>query len=96
MSAFDKKVSEKILPRFNNAKEWSDLMTIIKNFKDNLKKYSDFNLAHLTDKVLLAKRLAQSLNPTLPGGLHEITLEVYDLIFENIRVQFSLNLGKSK
>jgi hypothetical protein len=85
MEKFDKKITDKILPKFNNAKEWSDLMTIIKNFKENLKKYSGFNMYNTTDKVLLAKRLAQSLNTSLPGGLHEISLEVYDTIFENIR-----------
>ena len=43
MQKFDKKLSEKILPRFNNAKDWSDLMTIIKNLKENVKKYNDCN-----------------------------------------------------
>lgn len=89
MADFDKKISEKILPKFNSAKEWSDLMTILKNFSVNLKKYQTFNMSKLTDKILLAKRLAQSLNPSLPGGLHEITLDVYDSIFENIRVRLN-------
>lgn len=86
MHKFDKKLTDKILPKFNNAKEWSDLMTIIKNLRENLKKYSTFNMVKITDKVLLAKRLAQSLNPSLPAGLHEETLHVYDILFENIKV----------
>lgn len=89
----DKKLTVKILPRFNNAKEWSDLMAIIKNLKENLKKYPTSNLYKITDKILLAKRLAQSLNPSLPGGLHEITLEVYDMIFENVRTNNGNLLG---
>ena len=92
MQKYDKKLSEKILPRFNNAKDWSDLMTIIKNLKENVKKYNDCNMFLISDKVLLSKRLAQSLNPSLPDGLHEITLEVYDMLFENIRVNF-IKLG---
>ena len=92
MQKFDKKLSEKILPRFNNAKDWSDLMTIIKNLKENVKKYNDCNMFLISDKVLLSKRLAQSLNPSLPDGLHEITLEVYDMLFENIRVDL-INIG---
>lgn len=90
---FDKKLNVKILPKFNNAKEWSDLMAIIKNLKENLKKYKEFNLSKMTEKVLMAKRLAQSLNPSLPGGLHEITLEVYDMIYENIRTNNNNFLG---
>ena len=90
---FDKKMTVKILPKFNNAKEWSDLMAIIKNLKENLKKYKSFNISKMTDKVLMAKRLAQSLNPSLPGGLHEITLEVYDMIYENIRANNGDSLG---
>src|SRR5690606_31514283 len=87
---------KKILPRFDNARDWSDLMTIMKNFKENLKKYSTFNMAKISDKVLLGKRLAQCLNPSLPHGLHEITLEVYDMLFDNIRVNFSHKHSKTK
>ena len=86
MQKLDKKITKKILPRFDSAKDWSDLMTIMKNFKENLKKYSNCNMSKITDKLLLGKRLAQCLNPSLPHGLHEITLEIYDTLFENIRV----------
>ncbi len=95
MQKFDKKLSDKILPRFNNAKDWSDLMTIIKNLKENVKKYNNCNMFQISDKNLLSKRLAQSLNPSLPDGLHEITLEVYDILFENIRVNI-INIDFSK
>jgi ethanolamine utilization protein EutA (predicted chaperonin) len=95
MQKFDKKLSDKILPKFNNAKDWSDLMTIIKNLKENVKKYNNCNMFLISDKNLLSKRLAQSLNPSLPDGLHEITLEVYDMLFENIRVNI-FNTGKSE
>ena len=40
MDKFDKKLSNKILLKFNNAKEWSDLIQILKNLKENLVKYS--------------------------------------------------------
>jgi len=90
---FDKKLIEKILPRFNSAKEWSDLMTIMKNLKENLVKYDNCSMAKLQVKDTLSKRLAQCLNPSLPAGLHETTLETYDIIFENIRKNESNNLG---
>jgi hypothetical protein len=95
-SKFDKKMTDKILPRFSSAKDWSDLMTIQKQLKENLRKYSTFNMFQLSDKVLLSKRLAQSLNPSLPDGLHEITLEVYSMIFENIRVNNIYNNRPNK
>ena len=34
----------------------------------------------------VALRLAQCLNPTLPSGVHQKALEVYDYIFSNIGV----------
>lgn len=85
-SKFDKKLSKKILPRFEGAKDWTDLMGIMKYLKENLKKYSQHDMSKLTDKILLGKRFAQCLNPSLPQGLHEITLEVYDMLFDNIKV----------
>ena len=92
---FDKKLSEKILPKFNNAKDWSDLMAILKNLKENLSKYKDFNMYNISEKIVLAKRLAQCLNPkSLPSGLHELALELYDMIFENIRLNQNNYLGE--
>lgn len=91
---FDKKLTDKILPKFNNAKDWSDLMQILKNLKENLRKYKEFNMYNVTDKITLSKRLAQCLNPkSLPSGLHEIALELYDTIFENIRHNQNNYLG---
>ena len=37
-------------------------------------------------KVLLAKRLAQCLNPSLPTGCHASTLRVYRVIFHNLEM----------
>lgn len=82
---FDKKLSEKILPKFAAAKGWGELINVVSNFKLNLKKYSEFNMYKLTEKALLARRLSYGLNPLLPGGLHEVSLEVYSDLFENIR-----------
>lgn len=40
------------------------------------------------------KRLAQCLNPNLPGGVHQKALEVYDIIFSKIRPEgVQLDLG---
>ena len=90
---FDKKVTNKFLPRFATAKEWPDLMTILKKFKDNLIKYKAANMGILTDKISLAKRLAQCLNQSLPSGVHEIDLDVYSMLFDNIKLNNNNFLG---
>lgn len=38
-------------------------------------------------KLIVAKRLAQSLNPALPPGVHQKALEVYEYIFDRIGVR---------
>ena len=81
MDKFDKKLTNKILPKFQNAKEWSDLQTILKKLKSNLTKYKTTNMSKLTDKISLSKRLAQSLNNNLPSGVHETALDIYSLLF---------------
>lgn len=40
MQKFDKKRIYRILPKFNDAKEWSDLTTILKDLKEQLIKYN--------------------------------------------------------
>ena len=90
---FDKKLTNKILPRFAAAKEWPDLMTILKKFKDNLIKYKACNMGILTDKISLAKRLAQCLNQSLPSGVHEMDLDVYSILFDNIKLNNNNFMG---
>ena len=90
---FDKKLTNKILPRFATAQEWPDLMTILKKFKENLIKYKSSNMGILTDKISLAKRLAQCLNQNLPSGVHEMDLDVYSMLFDNIKLNNNNFLG---
>ncbi len=90
---FDKKLTNKILPRFALAKEWPDLMTILKKIKENLVKYKASNMGILTDKISLAKRLAQCLNQSLPSGVHEMDLDVYSMLFDNIKLNNNNFLG---
>ena len=92
---FDKKLSEKILPRFELAKEWPDLMTILKKLKENLVKYKTSNMGILTDRVSLAKRVAQCLNQQLPGGVHEMALDVYSMLYDNIKQNNNNFLGEN-
>lgn len=40
-------------------------------------------------KALVAKRLAQCLDPTLPSGVHQKALEVYAYVFSTLDVGFN-------
>ena len=80
---FEKKLKNKI-NLTSTAKGWSDLLPLMKDLLSILKKYNDFDFNELSDKRLLSKRLAQALNPECPSGLHEIALEVYEVILKNI------------
>jgi hypothetical protein len=39
-------------------------------------------------KLIVAKRLAQCLNPALPSGVHQRALDVYAVIFAIIGVSY--------
>lgn len=46
-------------------------------------------------KFVVAKRLAQCLNPVLPSGVHQKTLEVYGYIFSVLNVR-NINPAESE
>ena len=81
---FEKKLSS-ILGAASSAKAWSDLLPITKEILQLLTKRTDeINFSKLSNKLLLAKRLAQCLNPECPSGVHEVVLDIYYLILHNI------------
>ena len=84
MSKVDKKLLEKIFPKFNSAKEWSDLVTTLNLLKEIIHANQNENFSLISEKIQLSKRLSQCLNPVYPSGLHEIALKVYEALFENI------------
>ena len=84
---FDKNLSN-ILSSSSGAASWSDLLPFTKEILQLLEKKKDeFNFALLTDKNTLSKRLAQCLNPGCPGGVHEVVIQIYTIIFQNILSQ---------
>ena len=88
---FDKNLSN-ILYSSSGAASWSDLLPFTKEILNLLdKKKTEFNFSFLTDKTTLSKRLAQCLNPECPGGVHEVVINIYSIIFQNI---LSKNNGK--
>ena len=83
---FDKKL-KKYISSASNAKAWSDLLPIMKDILTLLsrnKKDYDFHEITLVNRQILAKRLAQGLNPECPSGLHDVTLDVYEVLLKNI------------
>ena len=88
-------LNSKIYSPFSNSKEWSDLLTIIKDLNIILQKYESLNYSLLPEKLILAKRLSQCLNPSLPGGLHQKVLETYLKILKNILEKNNGYLGNN-
>ena len=80
----EKKLSS-TLAAASSAKAWSDLLPITREIYQLLSKTTDsVNFSKLSNKLLLAKRLAQCLNPECPNGVHEVVLDIYYLILHNI------------
>ena len=80
----EKKLSS-TLAAASSAKAWSDLLPITREIYQLLTKTTDsVNFSKLSNKLLLAKRLAQCLNPECPNGVHEVVLDIYYLILHNI------------
>ena len=81
---FEKKLGS-ILSSASSAKSWSDLLPITKDILKHLTKYQDIiNYAKIENKYILAKRLAQCLNPECLGGVHEVVLNIYQVLLHNI------------
>ena len=73
---------QSVLVNFERAQEWADLIRYLQQLQKTLTRHSSMPI--IPDKVLVAKRLYQCLNPALPSGVHERTLETIELIFGRI------------
>lgn len=71
---------ETALALFDTLHEWPDIIGFLSKITRILSSFSQFPV--VPRKTLVAKRLAQCLNPALPSGVHTKTLEVYGLIFQ--------------
>ena len=90
---FEKKL-KKLINSTSSAKAWSDLLPIMKDILSILTKNNeyDFNKIALANRQILAKRLAQGLNPECPSGLHDVTLDVYEIILKNLITKYDNKL----
>ena len=71
---------EKALTFFDSINEWQDFIGFLSRILKILQQHKSTDIPK---KIILSKRLAQTLNPALPAGAHQKALEVYSLIFEN-------------
>ncbi|KAG0638060.1 Dopey, N-terminal-domain-containing protein [Tuber brumale] len=62
--------------------EWADYISFLGRLLKALQSHPSLPL--IPSKALIAKRLAQCLNPQLPSGVHQKTIEVYSYIFSMI------------
>ena len=82
--AFEKRLTT-ILNSSSTAESWGDLLPLTKEINQLLEKNkTEFNFSQLPNKHILAKRLAQCLNPECPGGIHEVVIDIYNVLLENI------------
>ena len=89
---FEKKLLS-ILNSTANAKSWSDLIPGLKEILNHVNKNQKvIDFSQISIKHLLAKRLAQCLNPEFPNAVHEVVLEIYKIIITNIMVKQDMKL----
>lgn len=69
---------EKCLNSFDNVHEWADCIAFLKQLLKTFQSYMQFK--EIPRKLIVAKRLAQCLNPALPTGVHQRALDVYSHI----------------
>jgi len=84
---------EKCLNSFDNVHEWADCIAFLKQLLKTFQSYMQFK--EIPRKLIVAKRLAQCLNPALPTGVHQRALDVYSHILavlgsEGLRVDLPL------
>lgn len=70
------------LEAFERIKEWTDLGNWLQKTAKLLETHPT---KYIPQKKLLAKRLSQCLNDSLPIGIHRTALSIYVIIFEQIK-----------
>ena len=69
---------DKVLSTFDSIQEWQDMIAFLTKLIKTLQSFQKFTV--IPRKLLVAKRLAQTLNPALPAGVHSKSLEAYAMI----------------
>lgn len=72
-----------VLFTFERAREWADLTSCLNRLHKSLSR-APSQLTDIPFSDVVAKRLGQCLNPTLPAGVHGKCLDIYHTIFTRI------------
>ncbi|KAK2791316.1 hypothetical protein FQN52_004993 [Onygenales sp. PD_12] len=76
---------ERALSLFDTAlQEWADYISFLSKLLKALQSHPP-SLPIVPNKTVVARRLAQCLNPSLPSGVHQKALEVYGYIFSMLK-----------
>ncbi|PWZ01195.1 hypothetical protein BCV70DRAFT_199555 [Testicularia cyperi] len=70
---------DRTLLTFDSVSEWADFISFLGRLLKAFQSYPNYNV--IPRKLIVAKRLAQCLNPALPSGVHQRALDVYHHIF---------------
>ncbi|KAJ1596438.1 hypothetical protein NDA11_000447 [Ustilago hordei] len=73
---------ERTLASFDSVSEWADFISFLARLGKAIHAYPTYNV--IPRKLIVAKRLAQCLNPALPSGVHQRALDVYHQILSVI------------
>ncbi|CAK7264798.1 hypothetical protein SEPCBS57363_001263 [Sporothrix epigloea] len=77
-------VVDRALSLFETAlQEWADYISFLNRLLKALQARQD-SITTIPAKALVAKRLSQCLDPSLPSGVHQKALEVYNTVFSII------------
>lgn len=76
---------DRALSMFDNSilNDWADIVSFLSRLLKSLQAHPP-STKSIPSKSVVAKRLAQCLNPSLPSGVHQKALEVYGVIFSII------------
>lgn len=103
---------ERCLNSFDNVHEWADCIAFLKQLLKVSSSHSLWNLIldfcvsqtfqsymqfkEIPRKLIVAKRLAQCLNPALPTGVHQRALDVYSHILAVLGVSaiYTIHFGR--
>ncbi|PGH29179.1 hypothetical protein GX50_08065 [[Emmonsia] crescens] len=76
---------DRALSLFDTAlQEWADYISFLSRLLKALQSHPP-SLPIVPNKTIVARRLAQCLNPALPSGVHQKALEVYGYIFSILK-----------
>ena len=75
--------------------EWADYISFLSRLLKALQSHPE-DIRVIPHKALVAKRLAQCMNPSLPSGVHQKTLDVYTFIFSVLDVSTLVPSASSK